>query len=267
MTTDVIRRNNVRVSGPTDGEWVVFSHGFGCDQGLWRHVAPAFEPDHRVVLYDHTGSGRSDLAAYDSARYSSLDGYALDAVEIGERLGISSATFVGHSVAAMIGVVAHRMAPAMYDRLVLVAPSPRYLDDEAYVGGFSEADIAGLLDSLASNYLGWSAATAPAIVGRPDRPELGDELTESFCRTDPKIAEEFARVTFLSDHRADLDEVVARCLILQVADDFLAPVSVGEYVHSRLADSRLVVLDTSGHCPHLSVPDDVVAAMRDFLGR
>lgn len=264
---DVLRRNNVRVVGQADGPWMMFSHGFGCDQEMWRFVAPHFEHDHRVVRYDHTGAGRSDLGAYSSDRYSTLHGYARDAVEIGQQLGITGGTFVGHSVAAMIGVLAHRAAPTMFDRLVLVAPSPRYLDDDGYVGGFSRSDIDELLDSLASNYLGWSATTAPAIVGRPDLPELGEELTESFCRTDPTIAEEFARVTFLSDHRDDLQHVEAPSLILQVAVDFLAQPAVGEFVHQQMPDSRLVVLDTSGHCPHLSVPDQVVAAIRDFVGR
>lgn len=264
-SVDVVRRNRVRVSGDEQGPSIVFAHGFGCAQEMWRHVAPEFERDHRVVLFDHVGAGGSDLAAYSSEKYSTLDGYARDVVEIGEVLGITGGIFVGHSVAAMIGVLAHRLRPQMFDRLVLVSPSPRYIDDHDYVGGFSESDIRGLLDSLASNYLGWSHATAPAIVGNGNSPELGDELTASFCRTDPAIAEEFARTTFLSDNRDDLDHVVASCLVIQCADDFIAPVQVGRFVHDRLADSRLVVLETSGHCPHMSVPDDVITAMRAFL--
>lgn len=265
MVTDIIARNRVEVSGVSDGPPIVFAHGFGCDQTMWRYVAPDFERDHRVVRFDHVGAAGSDLTAYSTEKYSSLDGYAADVVEIGHHLGISGGVFVGHSVAAMIGVLAHRIEPTMFDRLVLVGPSPRYLDDVGYVGGFSEADIDGLLESLASNYLGWSHATAPAIMGHADRPELGDELTASFCRTDPAIAAEFARATFLSDNRADLDHVSAACLVIQCADDFLAPMAVGTYVHDHLANSELVVIDTTGHCPHLSVPDDVIAAMRGFL--
>lgn len=262
---DVVRRNRVRVSGAQHGPTMMFAHGFGCDQAMWRHVAPAFEPDHRVVLFDHVGAGGSDLTAYTSERYATLDGYAADVVEIGRHLGVAGGIFVGHSVAAMIGVLAHRAEPTMFDRLVLVSPSPRYVDDDGYVGGFSQADITDLLDALASNYLGWSRAMAPAIVGPAHGAVLGEELTASFCRTDPAIAEEFARATFLSDNRDDLAHVTAECLVLQCADDFVAPVEVGRYVHEQLADSRLVILDTSGHCPHLSVPDRVTAAIREFL--
>ena len=260
-----MRRNRVRVSGIEHGPTVVFAHGFGCDQELWRLVAPDFERDHRVVLFDHVGAGGSDLTAYSSQKYATLDGYAHDVVEIGEHLGITGGVFIGHSVAAIIGVLAHRLRPQMFDRLVLVSPSPRYIDEPGYVGGFSESDIVGLLESLASNYLGWSRAMAPAIMGHDDRPELGEELAASFCRTDPAIAAEFARATFLADNRDDLDHVTARCLVLQCADDFIAPMEVGRFVHDRLADSRLVVLDTSGHCPHVSVPADVVAAIRAFI--
>jgi len=261
----VLRRNNVRVSGPGHAPAIVFSHGFGCDQAMWGGVAPAFEEDHRVVLYDHTGAGGSDLAAYDPERYASLDGYARDLVEIGEALDLSGATFVGHSVAAMIGVLAHGLAPKLFGRLVLVGPSPRYVDDTDYRGGFSRAQIDELLDSLASNYLGWSRTMAHAIAGNPDRPQVGDALEASFCRTDPDIAEQFARATFLSDNRADLGAVDVDTLILQSADDFVAPLEVGEYVHRAIPGSRLVVLDTHGHCPHLSDPGLVIAAMKDFL--
>lgn len=261
----VLHRNNVRLTGPETAPAMVFSHGFGCDQAMWSGVAPSFEVDYRVVLHDHTGAGGSDLNAWDPERYASLEGYARDLVEIGEVLELSDAVFVGHSVATMIGVLAHRMAPKLFGRLVLVGPSPRYVDDVDYRGGFSRSDIDELLESMAGNYLGWSRTMAHAIAGNPERPEVGESLASSFCRTDPDIAEHFARVTFLSDNRKDLPSVSVDTLILQSAEDFVAPREVGEYLHRTIPKSRLVVLDTHGHCPHLSDPAVVVEAMREFL--
>lgn len=244
---------------------MVFAHGFGCDQNLWRLVAPAFAEDHQLVLFDHVGAGRSDLSAWNRERYASLEGYARDVLEIADELDLTDAVLVGHSVSAVIGVLAAAQAPSRFSRLVLVSPSPRYIDDPPYRGGFSEADIEELLDSLDSNYLGWSGAVAPMIMGNPDRPELADELTNSFCRTDPEIARHFARVTFTSDNRADLGRVEVPSLVLQCRHDAIAPLEVGTYVHQALQDSRLVVLDATGHCPQLSAPDQVVAAIREFL--
>jgi sigma-B regulation protein RsbQ len=247
---------------------MVFAHGFGCDQNMWRLVAPAFEKDFRVVLFDHVGAGRSDLAAYDRNKYSSLQGYVSDVLEICRELDLTRTIFVGHSVSAMIGVLAALQEPARFDKLVLVGPSPRYLDDVDdgdYVGGFGHEDIDGLLESLDTNYLGWSSAMAPVIMGNPDRPELGTELTNSFCRTDPAIASQFARVTFLSDNRADLPRVRARTLILQCSEDVIAPRPVGEYVHRQIPDSELVVMKATGHCPNLSAPEETIAAIRAFV--
>ena len=244
---------------------MLFAHGFGCDQNMWRLVTPAFEDEYRIVLFDHVGAGGSDLSAYDRERYGSLDGYARDVLEICAALDLEGVTFVGHSVSAMVGVLAAIAEPGRFAGLVLVGPSPRYVDDEGYVGGFSRADIDELLESLDSNFLGWSSAIAPVIMGNPDRPELGDELTSSFCRTDPDIASQFARVTFLSDNRADLANVRTRTLVLQCRDDAIAPQAVGEFVHRRIQGSRLVVLDAVGHCPNLSAPAETVAAMKTFL--
>jgi sigma-B regulation protein RsbQ len=262
---DPLLRNNVAVTGRPDGRPIVFAHGFGCDQDMWRLVAPAFEDTYKVVLFDYVGSGGSDATAYDRARYSSLHGYAEDIVEIAAALDLTDAVLVGHSVSAMIAVLASVRAPERFGELVLVAPSARYLDDSAYVGGFTPADVDGLLESLAANYLAWSGTMAPVIMGNPGRPELGAELTESFCRADPAIAEDFARVTFLSDNRADLPAVTARCLVLQCSDDALAPESVGRYVHEHLRDSEFVQLAATGHCPQLSAPAETVAAMKAFL--
>jgi sigma-B regulation protein RsbQ len=244
---------------------MLFAHGFGCDQNMWRFVAPAFEDRYRVILFDHVGAGGSDLQAYDRAKYSSLAGYAEDILEICRELELHDVVFVGHSVRAMMGVLAAVEEPARFDRLVLVGPSPRYLDDEAYVGGFSREDIDGLLDSLESNYLGWSAAMAPAIMGNADRPELGAELTDSFCRTDPQIAKLFARTTFLSDNRDDLRRANVPALVLQCQEDVIAPLAVGEFVQRELPDAQLVILEATGHCPNLSAPEETIAAIESFL--
>jgi sigma-B regulation protein RsbQ len=261
---DVIRRNNVRVLGSGD-QPIVFAHGFGCDQNMWRLVAPAFERTHRVVLFDHVGAGQSDIAAYDREKYGTLDGYSADVLEICRELHLSDVVFVGHSVSAMIGILAAKQEPGRFKALVLIGPSPRYIDDADYVGGFSRQDIEGLLSSLDSNYLGWSSSMAPAIMGNADRPELGQELTNSFCRTDPTIAAHFAHVTFFSDNRQDLPQVSTPTLILQCSDDVIAPDAVGEYVHRQMPRSQLVLMEATGHCPNLSAPDETVGAIKTFL--
>jgi sigma-B regulation protein RsbQ len=261
----VVARNNVRLSGAETGQPMLFAHGFGCDQHMWRLVTPAFEDHYRIVLFDHVGAGGSDASAYDRDRYGSLDGYAEDLLEICHELDLTRVIFVGHSVSGMIGVLAAIREPDRFEKLILVGPSPRYLDDGDYGGGFSRGDIDELLDSLESNFLGWSSAMAPIIMGNADRPELGEELTNSFCRTDPEIAGHFARVTFLSDNRADLAKVKTPSLILQCSEDAIAPRTVGEYVHSQIRRSRLVVMDATGHCPNLSAPAETIAAMRAFL--
>jgi sigma-B regulation protein RsbQ len=260
-----VARNNVRVSGKLDGQPMLFAHGFGCDQNMWRFVAPAFADEYRIVLFDHVGAGGSDLKAYDPARYASLEAYARDVVQICDELELRDVVFVGHSVSAMIGILAASERPELFASLVLVGPSPRYIDDDGYRGGFSPADIDELLESLDSNFLGWSQTMAPVIVGNPDRPELGEELTNSFCRTDPDIARDFARVTFTSDNRTDLAAVRTPALVLQCRDDVIAPISVGEYVHRELPESTLVILDATGHCPNLSAPAETIAAIKAFL--
>jgi sigma-B regulation protein RsbQ len=258
-------RNNVVEHGPREAQPMVFAHGFGCDQHMWRHVWPAFAQDHRIVLFDHVGAGRSDASAFDRERYASLQGYADDVLELCRELDLQDVVFVGHSVAAMIGVLAAAAEPERFARLVLVAPSPRYLDDDGYVGGFSRDDIEGLLESMDSNYLGWSSAMAPVIMGNEDQPALGEELTNSFCQADPDIARHFARVTFLSDNRADLARVPTPSLVLQCSDDAIAPDPVGEYVHAHLARSELARLQATGHCPNLSAPEETIAAIKAFL--
>jgi sigma-B regulation protein RsbQ len=260
----VAKRNNVQVRG-SGSKAMVFAHGFGCDQNMWRFVAPEFERDYRTVLFDHVGAGHSDLNAYDPARYSSLQGYADDLLEIGRELRLENAVFVGHSVSAMIGALASLKDPAIFESLIMVGPSPRYIDDDEYKGGFSAQEIEELLSFLEENHMGWSAQMAPVIMGNPDRPELGEELTNSFCRTDPEIAKAFARVTFMSDNRVDLPRISARTLVLQCSEDIIAGRQVGEYVQKKIPRSELVMLTATGHCPNLSAPDEVIAAIRAFV--
>jgi sigma-B regulation protein RsbQ len=260
-----IERNAVTVTGRAHGQPIMFGHGYGCDQNMWRAVAPAFLDTHRVVLFDHVGAGRSDLGAYDDARYGTLDGYAEDILEIIHELDLWDVIFVGHSVSAIMGVLAAIREPDRFAKLILVGPSPRYINDGDYVGGFDAIDLHAMLESLDSNYLGWSSATAPVIMGNPDRPELGDELTNSFCATDPAIARKFAHVTFMSDNRDDLGKVRTPTLILQCTDDVIAPLAVGAYVHENIPGSTLVVMNATGHCPNLSAPAETIAAIRSFL--
>jgi sigma-B regulation protein RsbQ len=262
-------RNRVTLAGRQSGKAMIFAHGFGCDQTMWRHLIPAFADEYRLVLFDYVGHGQSDLNAYDPVRYDSLDGYAQDVLEILDEFNLSSTAFVGHSVSSMIGALAAIKAPERFSELVMVGPSPRYLDDDSdgYVGGFRPEDISGLLDSMESNYLGWSSAMAPMIMGNSERPELGDELSNSFCRTDPAIAQQFAAVTFLGDNRADLPKVPVPSLILQCTDDVIAPEGVGEYVHEHLPESTYQLLSATGHCPHLSAPAETIAAMQAFVGK
>lgn len=259
-----IQKNNIHVFGE-GGKALIFAHGYGCDQRVWRFVAPAFQDEYKIVLFDHVGSGGSDLSAYSHTRYSTLKGYADDVLELCQELALTDAIFVGHSVSAMIGVLAAIKEPARFEKLILIGPSPRYINDFNYVGGFSQGDIEGLLDSLESDHLGWSSTMARVIMGNPERPELGDELADSFCRMNPDIAKHFAQVTFLSDNRADLPKLKTRTLLLQCSNDVIAPEMVGQYLHRNLTNSVLRVLKATGHCPHLSAPEETIAAMRTFL--
>jgi sigma-B regulation protein RsbQ len=260
----VYQRNNIHIAG-TGTRTMLFAHGFGCDQNMWRFLVPAFQKAYRIVLFDHVGAGKSDLLSYQPYKYSTLEGYAGDVLEILQAAEGAPAIFVGHSVSAMIGVLASIKQPDAFERLILIGPSPCYINDGNYIGGFSRSDIESLLATLDSNYLGWSSAMAPVIMGNQDRPELVAELTESFCRTDPEIGKHFAQVTFLSDNRADLPLVKTPALVLQCSDDVIAPDPVGVYVHQHLPGSKLVRLQATGHCPHLSAPDETIAAIKEYL--
>ena len=259
-------RNNVNVVGPQDKPTIMLAHGFGCDQQLWRMVVPELLPNFRIVLFDHVGSGAADPAAWDAERYASLQGYADDMLEILTELDLRDVTLVGHSVAAMMGVLAVATDPSRIAKLVLLTPSPCYIDEDDYRGGFSRADIDELLESLESNYLGWSQEMAPVIMGAPERPELADELADTFCRTDPECARVFARATFLSDNRADLKRVSVPTLVIESEHDAIAPREVGAFVHRHIDGSDLVTLNTTGHCPHLSAPEATARAIGAFAG-
>ena len=269
VLASVMQRNCVTTTGRADGPVVLFAHGFGCDQGMWAQVVPEFTDTYRVILFDHVGAGRSDSTAYDRDKYQSLDGYAEDLLQICHEMDLHDVILVAHSVSAMMAVAAATKEPQRFARLVLVAPSPCYIDDAdaGYVGGFTRADIDGLLESLERNYFAWAATMAPMVMGNPDDPQLGEQLTGSFCRTDPAIARDFARVTFLSDSRALLTHVRTPALVLQCSDDVLAPAEVGQYVHQHLAGSTLVQLAASGHCPHVSAPQETATAILDYLRR
>lgn len=260
----IIERNNVTIRG-TGHQVMMFAHGFGCDQHMWRYIVPAFEDDYKVVMFDHVGAGNSDLSAYSYEKYDRLDGYATDIVEIATELQLQDVIFVGHSVNAIIGLMAAEMAPNIFKSLILVAPSPCYINDEGYIGGFSKDEIDELLESLNSNHLGWSMAMGPVIMGNSERKELGEELSNSFCKTNPEIAKHFARTTFLTDKRQILPHVKLPSLILQCSNDVIAPVEVGEYMHQNMPNSILVIMNATGHCPNLSAPDETTAAIKAFL--
>jgi sigma-B regulation protein RsbQ len=264
---NILQRNNVNVGGSGQRP-LVFAHGFGCDQQMWRFVAPAFETTHRTVLFDLIGCGLSDLTAYDDQRHASLHGYAQDLAEIIVAADLHDAVLVGHSVSAMISMLAARLVPGRVSALVMIGPSPRYLNDPPdYVGGFERADIDALLDMIEGNLVGWANFLAPVVMGAGHSADMTDELKASFCALDPHIARRFAEVTFLGDNRADLAEVALPTLIVQVSDDAIAPRAVGEYLHHHLRHSEYALLDAAGHCPHMTHPEATIALIRDFLAR
>jgi sigma-B regulation protein RsbQ len=263
-TVDVLTRNNVKIIG-SGSQPMLLAHGFGCDQNMWRFLTPAFQEQYRIVLFDYVGSGRSDLAAYDAHRYARLEGYAEDVLDIIHTLDLRDVIFVGHSVSSVIGILAANREPERFSKLVLIGPSPRYVNEGDYIGGFERADLEGLLDLMDKNYIGWANFLAPVIMKNPDRPELTQELEESFCSTDPKIARRFAEATFFSDNRKDLADVKIPSLILQCAEDAIAPAEVGRYVHRALPASKLHMMKATGHCPHVSHPEETIQAIQEYL--
>lgn len=259
-----LKRNNVKIFGKGT-QPIVFAHGYGCDQNMWRFVYPAFEEDYKIILFDHTGAGNSDETQYSYEKYDTLEGYTEDLLEICTELDLQEVILVGHSVSSMIAVLAAVKEPERFSNLILIGPSPRYINEEGYTGGFSREDIDGLMEALDSNYLGWAAQMAPVIMGNGERPELGEELTNNFCRTNPEIARHFARVTFLSDNRRDLPAVKVPTLVVQCSEDIIAPQEVGAYVHKNIPNSSFVVLEATGHCPNLSAPEETIKVIKEFL--
>lgn len=258
------QRNNVKVIGAGE-KTLLFVHGYGCSQNMWRFMTPNFEQDYKLVLIDLVGSGNSDESAYEKQKYSSLKGYAADVVELCQELGLEKVYYIGHSVSSMIGVHASLQAPELFEKLVMIGPSPRYINEGEYFGGFDKEDIEELLETLNSNYLGWSSGMAPAIMGNEERPELAEELENSFCQTNPEIAQHFAEVTFMGDDRQYLDQVTTPTLILQCQSDVIAPLEVGEFMANSIQNSTLKVLNATGHCPHMSAPEETSQAILQFL--
>jgi sigma-B regulation protein RsbQ len=261
---DILRRNNVKIRG-SGTQPLLFAHGFGCDQNMWRFIYPAFEDDFKIILFDYVGAGKSDLQAYNEERYSDLNGYAQDLLEILEALDLQQTIFVGHSVSSMIGLLAAVKEPDYFSKLILVAPSPCYINENGYTGGFERKDIEELMETMDNNYIGWANFIAPAMMKNSDKPELGEELAESFCSTDPKVARQFAMATFFSDNRSDLPKLNKPSLIMQCSDDLIAPLEVGDYLHKHLRDSTLKVMKATGHCPHMSAPEETISVMKEYL--
>lgn len=264
MSDEIIKRNHIQRFGKGE-KTIVFAHGYGCDQNMWRFITPHFEEDYEIVLFDHVGSGKSEEHAYDFDKYDSLKGYADDVIEICEALGLKDVIFVGHSVSSIIGLLAAKAQPDLFEKLVMIGPSPCYIDDGNYTGGFSKADIDELIFTLESNYLGWSQHITPVIIGDPDQPEFSKELENSFCRMNPKIAKHFAKVTFTSDNRDDLPKLHTPTLVLQSNPDAIAPVETGKYTAEKIPRATYMELDSAGHCPHLTSPDATADAIRKYL--
>ena len=265
MNQDILLRNNVNITGKGTRA-IIFAPGFGCDQNMWRLVAPSFEENNRIILFDYVGSGKSDYNAYNPTKYSDLQGYAQDLLEICAELDLKELTFVGHSVGSVIGMLASIQKPDLFERLIMIGPSPRYLNDQPdYIGGFEKEDLEGLIDMMEMNYIGWANYLSQIIMKNPNRPELSKELEESFCSTDPTVARQFAIATFFSDNREDLKKVAVPSLILQCSEDAIAPLEVGNYMHRHLPESTLRLMDATGHCPHMSHPEETIRLITEYL--
>ncbi len=260
---DVVSRNAVTIAGT--GPPILLVHGFGCDQAMWNPMAPELQGDHQVIQYDLTGMGASDYHAYDRQRHGNLAGHAADLIEVVEAVGAGPVVAVGHSVSAMIIALAAIERPDLFRALVMLSPSPRYIDDPPYIGGFSEADIRGLLGAMRENYQGWAGQLASMVAGEQETDAVEGELNDRFCRNDPEISRHFARVTFLSDNRADLAKIRTPTLIVHCKADAIAPPSVSAYVHEHVPGSRIVAIDGSGHAPHMTHPKRTTKAIRSFL--
>lgn len=261
---EITKRNNVKIIGK-GSQVIMFAHGFGADQNSWKGIIPAFIPDFKIILFDYVGSGNSDIGSYNASRYNNLSGYADDVIDICKALDLEDVIFVGHSVSSMVGVLASLKMPSLFKKIVFIGPSPRYINDEGYYGGMEEPDLEALLEMMDSNYLGWAGNMAPAIVGNADRPEHWENLSASFCATDPNIAKQFARVTFLSDNRKDLPLLKIPSLTIQCRDDILTSETVAKYILKHTPGNKMVLLDSTGHCPHLTDTDNVIKTIKEFI--
>jgi sigma-B regulation protein RsbQ len=265
MTTSISKRNNIKILG-SGTQPMLFAHGFGCDQNMWRYITPAFEKDYRIILFDYVGAGKSDISSYNPERYSFLNGYAQDVLDVCNELHLRDVILVAHSVSSMIGLLAALEKPEYFSKIIMIGPSPCYINKDTYKGGFEQADIEDLLETMERNYIGWANYLAPNIMGHKERPELGQELTESFCSTDPVIAGQFAKTTFFSDNRQDLEHLKVPALILQCSEDIIAPLEVGYYIHEHLPNSTLRIMEATGHCPHMSAPEETILLIKEYLG-
>lgn len=261
---NILQQNNVIITGKGDGV-MLFAHGFGCDQNAWRKITNAFAADYKLILFDFVGAGKSDITAYDKIKYNTLDGYVEDILKICNKLNVKDAVFVGHSVSCMIGALASIKQPSVFKKLIFIGPSPCYINSDGYTGGFEQEDIDNLLEVMDDDYIKWSTTMAPKIMGDKQEPELKEELTDFFCSIDPEIAKEFARVTFLSDNRKDLASIPVESLTLQCSEDIIAPLAVGQYVYENTPNNKMVILNATGHCPHMSAPEETIAAIKEFL--
>lgn len=263
---EILRRNAVTVLGPESDEVIVFAHGYGTDQSLWRHIAEPFADERRVVLFDYVGSGASDLSAYDESRYDSLEGYADDLIEVLDALGASGVVLVAHSISSMIGALVSIRRPELLREIVMVCPSPRYIDDDdGYAGGFSRDDVQGLLTALEANQPSWATSVAPAVTARDDRPDVVDRVRSLYAETPQRVAVHFARVVFFSDLRRRLAEIPVHCTIVQPEGDIICPPHIGEYLHQHIPSSDLVRLRSAGHFVLLTEPELVSEVIRKAL--
>jgi sigma-B regulation protein RsbQ len=262
---DILTRNNVNISGKGT-QPMLFAHGFGCDQTMWGHITPAFEEHYKIILFDYVGCGKSDKSCYDPADYSSLDGYAQDIIDICHALSLRDIIFVGHSVSGMIGMLAAKLEPHRFSRIIMLGPSACYINDPHYKGGLEREMVDGILATIDAGTHDWAYNLAPVIMGNPDRPELAAELSTLFCELDPKVASQFARATFLSDNRPQLAALKVPTLIMQCSEDIVAPEAAGSFIHRSIPGSTMVKLQATGHVPQVSAPMETISVMKGYLG-
>lgn len=262
---NVVERNNVRIIGEGE-QTIICAHGFGCEQSMWQYIAPSFTEKYKLVLFDYVGAGLSDLSAYSTDKYATLDGYKQDVLDLVDGLQLENSIFIGHSISSMIGMLAAIERPEIFEKIIMIGPSPCYLNkSDGFQGGFEESDVWELLELMEINFSGWASYMAPTTMGDDATQELKDGLRDVFVSTNPKIAREFAEVTFFSDYRSRLSELTVPTLIVQCSEDSIVPLHVGEYLHENLGNSELKVMQAKGHYPHISHPVETVELITNFL--